>query len=235
MILSTKLHLHSARANITAAFVHAHLKPAKSVYIHLPPEFAHQGNNILKLKRAQSTSLSTLGSIFRNKVGINPTLILVSSLMVIAITCIDDFLFYVHDDNYINLLIVALKADDIWICHEGTAEGFLGVDISQTYASLGSNPTITLTQKGLTTCIVEALGLFSSYTTKLDTPFKMSPVLQDINGVPVLDSFNYAAVIVMLLYLSGHSCPDNAFVVDQCAHYTCTPKGIHMQALKHIG
>ncbi|KAL7477999.1 LOW QUALITY PROTEIN: hypothetical protein ACHAW6_003788 [Cyclotella cf. meneghiniana] len=169
--------------------------------------------------KAQSTSLSTLRRVFRNKVYINPTLIHVSSLMVIAITYIDDLLFYTRDDNSINLLIVALKANDIWICREGTAEGFLGVDISCTYASLGSNPTVTLKQKGT--------GLCTSYTTKLDTPAERSPLSRDINGAPALGSFNYAAVIGMLLYLSVHSCPAIAFTVHQCARYTFAPTAFH--------
>ncbi|KAL7476922.1 hypothetical protein ACHAWX_000086, partial [Stephanocyclus meneghinianus] len=97
--------------------------------------------------------------------------------MVIVITYIDDLLFYMCDDNTINLHIAALKADDIWIHHEG------------------SNPTVSLTQKGLTTGIIEALGLCTSYTTKLHTPAKTSHVPQDFSGAPASGSFNHAAVI----------------------------------------
>ena len=39
----------------------------------------------------------------------------------------------------------------------------------------------------------------------------------------------------MLLYLTGHSHPDIAFAVHQCARYTFEPKDTHMTALKRIG
>eukprot|EP00956_Cyclotella_meneghiniana_P013545 scaffold19631_cov45-Cyclotella_meneghiniana.AAC.1 len=39
----------------------------------------------------------------------------------------------------------------------------------------------------------------------------------------------------MLLYLSGHSRPDIAFAVHQCARYTFKPTSRHFAALKRIG
>eukprot|EP00956_Cyclotella_meneghiniana_P031775 scaffold84712_cov23-Cyclotella_meneghiniana.AAC.1 len=39
----------------------------------------------------------------------------------------------------------------------------------------------------------------------------------------------------MLLYLSGHSRPDIAFAVHQCACYTFKPTSRHFAALKRIG
>ena len=54
---------------------------------------------------------------------------------MIAVTYVDDLLFYACDDNDINQLIAALRADDILIRCEGTAEGFLGVNVSRTYAT----------------------------------------------------------------------------------------------------
>jgi hypothetical protein len=39
----------------------------------------------------------------------------------------------------------------------------------------------------------------------------------------------------MLLYLSGHSRPDIAFAVHQCARYTFSPTKKHINALKCIG
>ena len=39
----------------------------------------------------------------------------------------------------------------------------------------------------------------------------------------------------MLLYLSGHSCPDIAFAVRQCARYTFAPKRKHELAPIRIG
>jgi hypothetical protein len=39
----------------------------------------------------------------------------------------------------------------------------------------------------------------------------------------------------MLLHLAGHSRPDIAFAVDQCARYTFQPTKKHVDALKRIG
>ncbi|KAL7478975.1 hypothetical protein ACHAW6_005971, partial [Cyclotella cf. meneghiniana] len=244
MILSTKLNLHSAQANITAAFVHAHLKSTKTVYIHQPPGFHHPGNYVLKLKCSLygmqqspkyffnylSTRLQKQGL---RQSDFDPCLFI--GKKVIAVTYVDDLLFYACDNNDINQLIAALCADDILIRREGTAEGFLGVDVSGTYATTGRTPTITLTQKGLTSRIIEALGLCTSFTTKLDTPAELTPLPKDSNGKPTSGTFNYAAVVGMLLYLSGHSRPDIAFAVHQCARCTFAPTSLHEQALMRIG
>jgi hypothetical protein len=109
---------------------------------------------------------------------------------VIVVTYVEHLLFYAcdYDDDDINQLIAALRADGILICRKGTAEGFLGVDVSQTYA------------KGLTSRIIEALGLCTSFTTKLDTPAELAPLSKDSNGKPASGTFNYAAVIGMLCH-----------------------------------
>jgi hypothetical protein len=81
----------------------------------------------------------------------------------------------------------------------------------------GSQRRLLLTQTGLTKRIVEALGLCSSNFTAIGTPVETSPLPKDANGEPAVGSFNYAAVVGMLLYLSGHTRPDIAFAVHQCA------------------
>lgn len=55
------------------------------------------------------------------------------------------------------------------------------------------------------------------------------------DGAPAAENFNYAAVVGMLLYLSGHSRPDIAFAVHQCAGYTFNPTRWHEVALIRIG
>jgi hypothetical protein len=56
LILATKLGLHSAQADITAAFVHARLKPTDEIYVRQPEGYKRYGPNgeelVLKLKRA---------------------------------------------------------------------------------------------------------------------------------------------------------------------------------------
>eukprot|EP00804_Cyclotella_cryptica_P021080 CCRYP_019381-RA/>CCRYP_019381-RA protein AED:0.27 eAED:0.27 QI:0/0/0/0.66/0.5/0.33/3/0/652 len=57
----------------------------------------------------------------------------------------------------------------------------------------------------------------------------------DSEGDLASGAFNYAAVVGMLLYLSGHSHPDIAFAVHQCARYTFRPTQKHELALIRIG
>ena len=110
---------------------------------------------------------------------------------------------------------------DICIHHEGTAEGFLGVDIVCT--STSSGPQITLLQVGLTKCIIEAVGLYSSLSTPIDTPAETSPLPKDAAGNPASGSFNYAAAVGMLLYLSDHSCLNIVFAFINALATLSTP------------
>jgi len=67
------------------------------------------------------------------------------------------------------------------------------------------------------------------------TPAEYGALPKDADGPPATESFNYASVVGMCLYLAGHSRPDIAFAVHQCARYTFAPKAIHEKALKRIG
>ena len=83
--------------------------------------------------------------------------------------------------------------------------------------------------------IIEALGLYSNMSTASSAHAKASPLSKDATGEPASGNFNYAAVVDMLLYLCGHSCPDIAFAVNQCACYTFWPTPRHELALFCIG
>ena len=63
----------------------------------------------------------------------------------------------------------------------------------------------------------------------------MPPLPKDADGNPASGSFNYTAVVGMLLYLSGHSRPDIAFAVHQYARYTFKPTRRHELVLIWIG
>jgi hypothetical protein len=150
---------------------------------------------------------------------------------VIAVIYVDDILFYSKDPSEIDKVINALKNEhDVTIRKEGDAEGFLGVDIAKR-----DDSKLVLTQTGLTERIVKALGLCSSYSTAIGTAAENPHLPKDVNGELAVGNFNYASVVGMLLYLSGHSRPDIAFAVHQCARYTFKPTRRHEQALVRIG
>ncbi|KAL7474156.1 hypothetical protein ACHAW6_000147 [Cyclotella cf. meneghiniana] len=134
-----------------------------------------------------------------------------------AVVYVDDILFYSNSVDKIDDLIHKLQSARISIHHEGTAEGFLGVDFTRT-TTLAIHQ-ITLYQPGLAKRVVKAVGLCSSNSTAISTPAETSPLPKDAEGAPASGAF-YAAVVGMLLYLSGHSRPNIAFAVHQCAGYT---------------
>ena len=96
---------------------------------------------------------------------------------------------------------------------EGTADGYLGVDIQ--YQGDGRDQTITFRQEGLTKRIINALGLDSKTSTPVETPAKKAALGQNLDGHDASGSINYASVVGMLLYL-GHSRPDISFATHQC-------------------
>jgi hypothetical protein len=52
MILTALRGWKSAQCNITAAFIHALLKPGEEIYVHQPRGFKLKENHVLKLRRS---------------------------------------------------------------------------------------------------------------------------------------------------------------------------------------
>ena len=84
-----------------------------------------------------------------------------------------------------------------------------------------------MTQEGLIKRIIEALGLDMDQTNAKGTPAERKPLVKDKNGKPQQDTFNYASVVRMLLYLSGHTRPDLAYSVSQVAWFMFNTKHSH--------
>ncbi|KAL7549783.1 hypothetical protein ACHAWF_013048 [Thalassiosira exigua] len=238
MILAAKLKLVSAQCDITAAFLHAHLPPEEVVYVHKPPGFVRDPNLVLRLNRCLYGLRQAPKHFFEYLVAclerqglkqsdFDPCLFLSKEYM--GVLYVDDVLIYGCSDASIDELIERLRREEILLRREGTAEGYLGVHIER-----DGNRT-TLTQPGLTKKVIEALGLCSKYSTALATLAEKAPLPRDVRGVRYDGPISYASVVGMLLYLTGHSRPDCAFAVHQCARYTFEPKHSHIAALKRIG
>ena len=245
MVLAANRKLVTAQADITAAFVHAELGQDEHIYVHQPAGFRRGENMVLKLKKsvyglrqAPRYFFNHLKERLESKdIGLkqssrDPCLFVGSK--VIVVVYVDDILFFAKEDGMIRRVIDGLKRKGIAIRREGTAEGFLGVDIERSESKEGKQQII-FRQKGLTSRIITALGLDSSLSTRLSTPAEVGPLPKDVNGTPAAGNFNYAAVVGMLLYLSGHSRPDIAFAVHQVARYTFKPTRRHELALVRIG
>ena len=243
MLLATKMELHSAQADITAAFVHADLKQGEDIYVHQPAGFNRGKNKVLKLKKTVYGLKQAPRYFFKyltehlERQGLrqsykDPCLFIGNT--IVAVVYVDDILFFSKNEDDISKVVTNLKEAGIAIRLEGTAEGFLGVDVSRSSDSSGKQQ-ITFTQKGLTLRIIDALGLHSSFSTAISTPAEAAPLPKDSEGAPAFGAFNYPAVVGMMLYLSGHSRPDIAFAVNQCARYTFKPSRRHELAMLRIG
>ena len=90
-------------------------------------------------------------------------------------------------------------------------------------------------QVGLIDSVIETLGLDDGMAKNKYTPSESSPLVKDADGPAACGSFSYSSVVGMLMCLSGHTCPDIAYVVNFCARYMFCPNHSHETALKRIG
>lgn len=144
MIFSSILGLKSAQADITAAFVHTDLP--ETVYITQPKGFEYSDPNdpdtkyVLKLNKALYGLKQAPRHFFNHlkdrlekhnvrQSTCDPCLFIGDDIVVVVY--VDDLLLYAKDDKIIDKLIKDLHDDGVWIRKEGSAEGFLGVDIQQ--------------------------------------------------------------------------------------------------------
>lgn len=155
MILSCILDLKTTQADITAAFVHAHLNQKDEVYINQPRGFWAPGttnrSHVLKLKRALYGLKQSPRCFFQH---LSKHLVMHGLKQssfdhclfighdVIVIVYVDDNLPYAKTNEPIDALITKLQSD-FQIRKGDLAAGFLGVDIKSTGGCL------TLTQSGL--------------------------------------------------------------------------------------
>ncbi len=75
------------------------------------------------------------------------------STTMIIIIYVDDILIYCKSEDEINNFICQMKTEDVALNKEGSADGYLGVDIQC------NGCQIAFTQVGLTKRIIDALGL----------------------------------------------------------------------------
>jgi hypothetical protein len=97
---------------------------------------------------------------------------------LIVIVYVDNLLIYSKTTAAFDAFLQNMQNKDIALRREGTAEGYLGVDIS----TKGS--TITLTQTGLTKRIITALGLDDKYNRSAPTPAEHAPFQKTTTANP---------------------------------------------------
>jgi hypothetical protein len=146
-----------------------------------------------------------------------PCLFIKKDIMIVVY--VNDCIFIGTDPAVIDRELAILKKT-FDLDKEDNMAGFLGVAI--TTDKFGAK---TLTQVGLIDRVLRMKDMLDASGNA--TPAAYGALGKDENGHPRIETWNYRAVIGMLLYLSSNSQPDIAFAVNQCARYCASP------ALKH--
>ena len=66
------------------------------------------------------------------------------------------------------------------------------------------------------------------------TPCTIDPLGTDADGTSFSESWNYASVVGMLMYLCSNAYPEIQYAVHQCARFTHCPKKSHAEGIKKI-
>ncbi len=150
---------------------------------------------------------------------------------MICVVYIDDLIFWSREVPRINQVAMKLQDLGIDLEEEDNAAGFLGVTLDRD----ASTALLEMKQTGLIKQAIKALCLDDGYAKGKHTPAKTKALVKDADGEVAHGGFSYSSVIGMLLYLSGHTCPNIACAVKCCARYMFCPKHSHELALKCIG
>ena len=239
LILEVLLGLKSKQGDVTAAFAHAPLSEDETVYMSMPQGFSRPGK-VIKLRKTLyglraaprafwKFMVNKLDECGMKQSEQDPCLFIGEK--VICICYVDDFLFWSRDESDIADLAKQLRSKGVDLEQEDDSAGFLGVNMARD-AETG---VIEMKQTGLIDRIIEALGIDEGGAGTKLTPASVSPLVKDEDGPAGDGHFNYASVVGMLLYLSGHSRPDITYAVNCCARYMFNPKRSHETALKRIG
>jgi hypothetical protein len=238
LILEVLLDLKSKQGDVTAAFLHADLGKDEEVYVEMPRGFKQDGK-VLKLKKTlyglrQSPRafwkylVEKMDACDMKQSSLDPCLFV--GERVIAISWVDDILFWSKDEEHIHELAMKLREAGVDLEQEDDAAGFLGVRIEKNEAG-----QLEMKQTGLIDRVIEALGLDAGTVNGKWTPAEAKPLVKDEDGEAAHGDFSYSSVVGMLLYLSGHTRPDIAYAVNCAARYMFSPKHSHEKALKRLG
>ena len=239
LILEVLLGLKSKQGDVTAAFLHADLDENEEVYVKMPLGFRKLGK-CLKLRKTLYGLRQSPRAFWKYMVekmeicGMKQSQLDPCLFIGTKVTCIqyvDDLLFWARDENDIHELAMNLREVGVDLEQEDDAAGFLGVLLEKD----PDTGLLEMKQTGLIDRIIETMGLDVGTINGKATPAQHAPLTKDLNGLEATKHFNYASVVGMLLYLSGHSRPDITYAVNCAARYMFNPMKSHEEALKRIG
>ena len=110
---------------------------------------------------------------------------------------------------------------------EGELSAFLGIKIDKT-----NDGKFYFSQPGLILKVLNASGMLDCNPNS--TPLSLEPLGPDYDSENMNESWEYASIISMLMYLANNTRPDIVYAVHACTRYTHNPKKSHAGAVKHI-
>ena len=243
LILECLLGLKSKQGDISCAFLHAELGPTERIYVEMPRGFKQYDSkgrpkvlSLLRFLYGLRNSPRAFWQYLTRKLEacglrqskLDPCLFI--GTHVIVVTYVDDVLFWSNDEKHIYELGTKLRKAQVDLEKDSDAAGFLGVDLVRMPGG-----RIHMKQPGLIKRIIATLGFDESETSSKKTPAERKPLIKDEEGEMAQESFSYASVVGMLLYLAGHTRPELCYSVSQAARFMFAPKRSHEVALKRIG
>ena len=237
LCISISNNWKTRQVDFSNAFVQAELK--EDVYVTLPAMFADENETdvVMKLNRSlyglvqapmhwYNHLRKSLGDVGLKVSNLDPCLFFGDGMIVLVY--VDDCLFFGPDLGKIDNTIKQLRNNGLTLTVEDDdAYAFLGVDVKP-----NNKGGFTMTQEGLTKKVLRTTGMEDS--NRKATPAATAPIGSDEAGAPFRESWGYASVVGMLLYLSSNSRPDIQYAVHQCACFTHSPKNSHADAIKRI-
>ena len=146
---------------------------------------------------------------------------------------VDDTIIAGPDPTAIDALITSLGIADeehrqtFDLRDEGEVGDFLGIRIEK-----AETRKFVLSQTGLITKVIKETNMEDCNPCK--TPASITPLHKDEDGELFRESWDYATVVGMLLFLSNNTRPDIAYAVSQVARFTHNPKESHAKGIKRI-
>jgi hypothetical protein len=233
------------QVDFSNAFVQATLK--EEVYVELPEMFRDEQDRgskdgvVLKLNRSLYGLVQAPLSWYNHlQKGLQELDFEVSKLDpgmyygrgMILLTYVDDTLFFGPDLKAIEKVISDLEGLGYGLTREEgdetTAFAFLGVSILPDPVT----KLLKLTQTGLIKKVLGVTGMSECNTR--GSPALSTPLGTDADGPRRKETWNYASVIGMMMYLSSNAHPEIQFAVHQCARFTHCPRASHEEGVKHI-
>jgi hypothetical protein len=232
--------LTTRQVDFSNAFVQAHLKETKPIFVQTPPTFHSDiadkvvlrwNPSLYGLVQAPLYWGNHLRDVLVKQHGfqesqMSPCLYFCDGMVIL--TYVNDCLFFAKDKQQIDELLESIQMkSDLQFTIEDDAFMFLGIELKT-----HSNGTVEFLQKGLIEKILKSCNMTKCNTKSM--PANQTLLGTDADGLPFDPSFNYASLVGMMMYLSSNSRPDIQFAVHQFAPFTHNPKKSHGEVILQI-